>query len=126
MTNIKYLKLEGLNSYKIATELADCIWEIVIKWDWFAKKTIGAQWTESTDSIAGNIAEGFGRFHKKDKQKFYYNARGSVYESAHWTKKAFNRKLISQEEFDFIMDKLRKLPKEINFLIKITEIKLTI
>lgn len=122
----RYLKLEDINAYRIASELSDYVWEIVIKWDWFTKKAIGAQWTESTDSIAANIAEGFGRFHKKDKQKFYYNARGSTYESAHWTKKAYNRKLISQEEFDFIMDKLRILPKEINALISFTEQKLTI
>lgn len=122
----RYLKLDDLQAYKIASELSDFVWEIVMKWDWFSKKALGAQWAESTDSIAGNIAEGFGRFHKKDKQKFYYNARGSVYESAHWTKKAFSRKLLSQQEFDFIMDKLRKLPKEINALISYTEQKLTI
>lgn len=28
-------------------------------------------------SITGNIAEGTGRFHYKDRLKFYYNARGS-------------------------------------------------
>ncbi|MBI5621229.1 four helix bundle protein [Candidatus Gottesmanbacteria bacterium] len=126
MANIHYLKLEDISAYKIASELSDYVWEIVIKWEWFAKKTLGSQWTDAIDSIAANIAEGFGRFHKKDKQKFYYNARGSVYESAHWTKKALKRDLISQEEFNQIMDQLRQLPREINSLIKYTENKLTI
>jgi four helix bundle protein len=31
-------------------------------------------------SITGNIAEGFGRGHRKDKINFYYYARGSAYE----------------------------------------------
>ncbi|MBS1573208.1 MAG: four helix bundle protein [Bacteroidetes bacterium] len=31
-------------------------------------------------SITGNIAEAFGRGHKKDKINFYYYARGSAYE----------------------------------------------
>ncbi len=31
-------------------------------------------------SIGANIAEGFGRFHYKDKLIFFYNAQGSVYE----------------------------------------------
>lgn len=120
----RYLSLNDVKAYVIASELSDCVWEVVSKWDWFNKRSLGAQWVEATDSIAGNIAEGFGRFHKKDKQKFYYNARGSVYESAHWTKKAFTRKLINGEEQECILEELRKLPKEINSLIRVTEIKL--
>lgn len=126
MATMKYLKLDDIHSYTSASELSDYVWNSVSKWDWFAKRTLGAQWTDAVDSIAANIAEGFGRFHKKDKQKFYYNARGSVYESAHWTKKALKRDLISQEEFNQIMDQLRQLPREINSLIKYTENKLTI
>ena len=121
---VKWLKLEDIKAYKIASELADYIWKIISKWDWFNKRTLGCQWVEATDSISGNIAEGFGRYHKKDKQKFYYNARGSTYESAHWTKKAYERELINKKENDYILEELRKLPREINFLIKITEEKL--
>ena len=73
----EFLKLEDITCYEIASELSDYVWEIVSKWDIFTKKTIGSQFVDATDSIAANIAEGFGRFHKKDKQKFYYNARGS-------------------------------------------------
>lgn len=121
---VKWLKLENVEAYNISTKLSDYVWQLVSKWDWFNKRTLGAQWTDSTDSISGNIAEGFGRFHKKDKQKFYYNARGSVYESAHWTKRARVRGLISENEEEYILTELRKLPKEINFLIRITEKKL--
>lgn len=120
----RYLKLENIKAYVIASELADYVWEIVGHWDWFNKRSLGCQWVESVDSIAGNIAEGFGRFHKKDKQKFFYNARGSVYESAHWAKKADSRKLIKKEQMEYILGVLRALPKEINFLIHITEEKL--
>ncbi len=73
----KYLKLEDMVAYKKATELADKVYTVVSRWSWFDKRTLGSQWVDSTDSIAGNLAEGFGRFHKKDKEKFYYNARGS-------------------------------------------------
>ena len=122
----KYLKLEEITPYKIASELADYVWEIVSRWDWFAKKTVGTQFANAIDSIAGNIAEGFGRYHKRDKQKFYYNSRGSVFESAHWAKKAYNRKLLAEKEYSRIIEALRGLPKEINLLIKYTEIKLAI
>lgn len=119
-----YLKLDDISAFKTASELADKVWKIVIAWDWFAKRTIGSQTADAFDSIAANIAEGFGRFHRKDKQKFYYNARGSVYEAAYWWQKAWKRGLISQEEFDDAMGKLRTLPRDINSLIKFTQEKL--
>jgi four helix bundle protein len=78
------------------------------------------------DSIPANIAEGFGRYHKKDKQKFFYNARGSVYEAVFWLEKAKIRLLIDRREYTILKQILVNLPKEINWLIKITEEKLYI
>lgn len=126
MVGKRFIKLENLSSYKISSELSDYIWKLVSEWEWFEKRTLGAQLTEAIDSVAANIAEGFGRYHKKDKIKFYYNARASAFESAHWIKKALIRNLLSQKDFDCILNELRKLPKEINYLIKYTEEKLTI
>lgn len=120
----KYLTVDDLRVYKIASELSDSVHTIVTRWDWFNKRTLGAQWVDATDSIAANIAEGFGRFHKRDKQKFYYNARGSVLESIHWTKRTSVRKLISPTELTSLLQKLEELPKEINYQIRITEEKL--
>lgn len=114
------LKLKDLTSYMLATELSDFVWHIINKWDWFNKRSLGSQWTASIDSIGGNIAEGFGRFHKKDKAKFYYNARATVYESIHWQERAFERKLITEKENEYISLKLNNLPKEINNLINLT------
>jgi four helix bundle protein len=116
----KYLKLEDITAYKIASDLSDYVWKIISKWDWFNKRTLGIQYMNAIDSIAGNIAEGFGRFHKKDKIKFYYNSRASVFESAHWTKKADERNLLTKEENDHILQTLERLPREINNLIKLT------
>lgn len=126
MESIHYLKLEEVTAYRISSELADYVWNIVSKWEWFPKQTLGTQFSRAIDSIAGNIAEGFGRFHKKDKIKFYYNARASAYESAHWCKKADKRKLLTTDENNHIMEELRKLPKEINHLIQYTDEKLKI
>ncbi len=117
----RYLELKDITAYKIASEISAYVWEKVNKFDWFNKRTLGIQFTNATDSIAGNIAEGFGRFHKKDKIKFYYNARASVYESAHWCKKADERKLLTNKENNYILQELRKLPKEINNLICLTD-----
>ena len=115
---IKYLTINDIRSYEISSKLSDYIWEIIIKWDYFAKTTLGSQWVRSTDSISANIAEGFGRFHKKDKIKFYYNSRGSLLESIHWTSKAEKRNLITSSQNNYIMSILNLLPTEINLLRK--------
>ena len=73
----KYLQLNDLDSYKIAFNLSNYIWDIVLKWDYFAKDTIGKQFARSVDSISANIAEGFGRYTKKDKINFYRYSYGS-------------------------------------------------
>lgn len=38
------------------------------------------QLKRASTSICANIAEGFSRYHRKDKIKFYYNSRGSASE----------------------------------------------
>ena len=117
----KVFKLEDLPSYQTASQLASYIYVIVKRWDLLDKKTVGTQLIRSIDSIAANIAEGFGRFHKKDKIKFFYNARASAYESAHWIKTANERELLTTQEYEQTINLLRRLPKEINYLIKYTQ-----
>lgn len=120
-----YLKLNDVSAYKKSFKLSNKVWEIVIKWDYFAKDTVGKQFVRAIDSISANIAEGFGRRHKKDKIKFYFNARGSVYEALDWLEKAKLRKLINQEEYKQIFKVLSELPKEVNNLIRFTEERMT-
>ena len=65
----KFLKFDSIDAYNTAFDLSNYIWDIVIRWDNFAKFTVGKQLVESADSISANVAEGFGRYHKKDKIK---------------------------------------------------------
>ena len=43
---------EKLHVYKLSEKLADSVWHIVIKWDSFAKDTVGKQIVRAADSIA--------------------------------------------------------------------------
>jgi len=76
------------------------------------------------DSISANIAEGFGRYSKSDKIRFYRISYGSLLESVNWTEKSQTRNLLSQTEYSYIKERLNSLPKEINSLIRFTNIKL--
>lgn len=88
MSNKKYLKLNNIEAYKLSFHLSNYIWDIVIQWNWFEKKTIGAQFVDASDSVSANIAEGFGRYHKKDKIKFYRYSQGSLKKCYDWNEKA--------------------------------------
>ena len=126
MSNKKYLQLNDIRAYKIAFSLGNFVWGIVIKWDFFAKDTVGRQFVKAVDSISANIAEGFGRYSKKDKVKFYRYSSGSIKEAFDWNEKSKVRKLISKKEYQFVLNELQNLPKELNQLIKFTNEKLTI
>jgi len=122
----KYLELNDISAYRIAFDLSNYVWDIVIKWDYFAKDTVGKQLAKAIDSISANIAEGFGRYFKKDKINFYRYSYGSIKESFDWIEKANKRGLLKESEYKHISEELNKLPKEINSLIKFTNERLTI
>jgi four helix bundle protein len=126
MEERNYLKLNDIGAYKISFYLSNYIWNIVIKWDYFARDTVGNQFVRSTDSISANIAEGFGRYGKKDKIKFYYYSFGSLKETFDWNEKARVRNLLKTEEYNYIFKNLSLLPKELNGLIRFTKEKLKI
>lgn len=122
----KFLRLNDLNAYKIAFGLSNYVWDVVSTWDYFAKDTVGKQFVKSVDSIAANIAEGFGRFTKKDKVHFYRYSNGSVMESLNWNEKANRRKLLQADQYKHILTTLQLLPREVHHLIDFTNKKLTI
>lgn len=125
MDEKKYLKLNDIDAYKVAFNLSNYVWDLVNKWDRFNSDTVGKQFVRAVDSISANIAEGFGRYSKKDKIKFFRISFGSMYESLDWNEKALKRKLISKNEYDYIFFELQKLPKLIHQLIKFTNTKLS-
>jgi four helix bundle protein len=115
---MNYLKITDIEAYNIGFDLSNKVWNLVIEWSYLAQKTIGAQFIDAADSISANIAEGFGRYHKKDKIKFYNYSKGSVIESVDWLEKSINRKLLNDSQYEHLRGELEKLPKALNSLIK--------
>jgi len=73
--------LEDLEIYQLALEIGEDVWKIVDGWTFFARRAVGGQFVEAADSIAANIAEGYGRFFYKDRKQFCYYSRGSLMET---------------------------------------------
>ncbi|MCK9210434.1 MAG: four helix bundle protein [Ignavibacteriaceae bacterium] len=112
------MKLSELEVFNLAMELGEMVWKEVLAWDYFAKNTIGKQVVNSADSVAANIAEGFGRFHYQENKHFCYISRGSLTETQVWLKKAENRNLITIEVLQIYNDKIDLLHKRLNAYIK--------
>src|SRR5687768_9139395 len=93
---------ESLRVYRLSEELADVVWDVVTAWKILARDTVGKQMIRSADSVGANIAEGTGRGTFKDNRKFIDNARGSLYETRHWLRRAFKRSLLSEKQVNRI------------------------
>ena len=113
----KYV-LEDLDVYNLSNEVADEIWNIVVKWDFLAKDTVGKQIVRSSDSIAANIAEGYGRFFYKENRQFCFYSRGSILETKTWLKKAKSRNLINEMQYDDLYLKLESVHAKLNGYMK--------
>ncbi len=113
--------LDTLRIFRLAEILADEIWEIVKSWNDFEQDVIGKQLVRSADSIGANIAEGYGRGTMIDKRRFIIIARGSLYESNFFLRRAFIRKLINHEKNKTIQEILKELIPKLNSYINYLE-----
>ena len=98
-----------LDVYKLAEALSDMVWHDFDKWNKKVQNTVVYQIIRSSDSIAANIAEGYGRYTPADRKKFYIYSRGSFEETKSWLRKLIRRKVLSEsneKEYKAIIEKL--------------------
>jgi four helix bundle protein len=110
--------LEGLRIYQMAEDLADAVWNEVVSWNPFPRDTLGRQFVDAADSVGGNIAEGYGRYHYRDNRQFQFYARGSLLETRHWLRRAHQRLLLSDERFKEFSEKVEALTPQLNAYIR--------
>jgi four helix bundle protein len=92
------LRFQDLTVYQLAEVLADTVWEIVLKWNNFARDTVGKQLVRAADSVGANIAEGAGRLRFADNRRHVGIGPGSFNEVQHWLRRAFQRKLLTTDQ----------------------------
>lgn len=105
---------QELRVYKLSERLADEIWTTVNTWEPFAKNTIGQQIVRSADSVGANIAEGVGRGSYFDNKRFVKIARGSLYETQHWLRRAYTRNLLTVEQVNLFTAVINDLAPQLN------------
>jgi four helix bundle protein len=75
----------------------------------------------AANSIAHNIAEGFGRYEAKDKTRFYKVARGSAYEVMSQVHVSHGLAYIDQATSDKLIGPCKQVIGDLNAIIKTLE-----
>src|ERR1051325_8087638 len=104
----------NLHIYKLSEQLADEIWNIVVRWNFFAKDTVGIQIVKAADSIGANIAEGSGRGTNAELRRFFRISRGSLYETIHWLRRAYKRGLLNPEQVNRLVPLVNELTPKLS------------
>ena len=113
---------EKLRVYQLAEELANEIWGMAIRWERFARDTVGKQIVRSADSIGANIAEGVGRGSLLDNRRFVWTARASLNETKHWLRLAYQRGLLDERTVQKVKPLVDELGPKLNaYLRSITD-----
>lgn len=107
-------RFQDLRVYQLSERLADNIWEIVNGWESLPIDTVSKQMIRSADSVGANIAEGIGRGTNKENKRFIRIARGSLYETQHWLRRAYYRKLLTAEQTESLKSIIDNLAPQLN------------
>ena len=107
-----------LNVWKISHSLVLSIYEILNNLSNSEKYALSDQIRRCAISITSNIAEGFSRQSSKEKNQFYYMAKGSLSELQSQLILAKDLKYISIEKFNKLFEKSIESNKLLSGLVK--------
>jgi four helix bundle protein len=112
-----YNSFEEMPVWQKAMGLAVSIFRLTEKLPRKEDYGLTAQIRRSALSVPGNIAEGFGRKHTKDKLNFYYDSRGSLSETKNHLIYGHRVGYFTKPEFDDHANLIEEIWKELNSLI---------
>ena len=69
---------------------------------------------DAADGVGSNIAEGTGRGSLQDNRRFINIARGSLYETKHWLRRSYKRKLLTDAQIAELKPILNELVPKLN------------
>jgi len=118
---MRYNTFEEMPLWQKAMDLAVKVFRLTEKLPKKEDYGLTSQIRRSALSISGNISEGFGRKHTKDKLNFYYDARGSLCETKNYLIYGQTVGYITQLEFEENDALIDDIWKELNSLIATLE-----
>src|SRR4051794_36167695 len=108
MSSDKYQPIEELDVFRVFEGLSDEVWELSMKFHWFAKQTVGKQMVRAADSVGANLVEGDGRFSDPEAIHFFFIARGSARELRYWITRCERRRLIDSNKAKDLIAKIHR------------------
>jgi four helix bundle protein len=114
---MQYSSFEDMTVWRRGMELAERVFAITEKLPRKEDYGLTSQVRRSALSVPGNIAEGFGRRHTKDKLNFYYVSRGSLAETKSHLIYGSRVGYFSQADLDTLLGLTAIIWKELNKLI---------
>ena len=112
-----YNSFEDMPVWQKAMNLAVSIFKLTEKLPRKEDYGLTSQIRRSALSVPGNIAEGFGRKHTKDKLNFYYDSRGSLAETKNHLIYGHQVGYFNKSEFAEHANLIEEIWKELNSLI---------
>ena len=109
---------ENLQVYSLSEPFWDQVWKVVVRWQNLARDTLGKQLVRAADSVGANIAEGSGRGTDAELRRSLRISRGSLYETKHWLRCAYRRKLLSKKQVDELLPILEELVPKLNAYLR--------
>lgn len=117
----KIRKFEDLVAWQEAHKLTLMVYTITAKFPSLEKFNLTSQLRRAAVSAESCIAEGFCRFHYKERLQFYYDSRGSLGEIQSQMTDARDLKFVSSYDFQKVMDQSERTGVILGGLIRQTE-----
>ena len=112
-----YRSFEEMPVWQKAMDLAVKVFELTENLPRKEDYGLASQIRRSALSVSGNLSEGFGRKHTRDKLKFYFNSRGSLAETKNHLIYGHQVVYFTKEEFAIHSNLIEVIWKELNSLI---------
>jgi len=108
---------ERLEVWNKAMELSEAIYKATLTFPTHEQFGLTSQIRRAAVSIPANIAEGKGRYHKKEFVQFLYNARGSLYETITLLRIALSLQYLSREQYQQLLQLTQVIMSKLSGLI---------
>lgn len=112
-----YNSFEDMPVWRKSMDLAVKIFNLTEKLPRKEDYGLTSQIRRSALSVPGNLSEGFGRRHTKDKLNFYYDSRGSLAETKSHLIYGHQTGYFDKKEFVEYSNLIEEIWKELNSLI---------
>ena len=119
VSSIKKIKsFTDLIAWQVGHEVVLDVYKITKTFPKDEQYGLTSQTRRSSVSVTSNIAEGFSRKTRENKNQFYFMAQGSLTELQNQLKVSLDVSYVDIEKFDVLIAKTHRLHKLINGLIK--------